>query len=225
MNMIEKELPKSYPIVYLILILIVLPILIFGGSPSNKPKVKNSTRELTKKKKPITKKRKSPSKTEAKKDTLDNEKVFEVATPNTKRLSDTDYFTDVQAKYQQNVYSKLDRPKDRTDLVIRYYKKENDDDKVYKLRSLGFYIHERPSDEKYSHLTSNAIFYGDSTERSDIEIIAYTLLKEGFDLKVIAPSIYHDTWKAHSLEIGTDTTAFDLDNYTLSEIRKKWGTN
>lgn len=131
----------------------------------------------------------------------------------------SDYFSNLIADYKKNTLSELDENKARTDIVIRYYHHEPDGNSAYALSSLGFYIHEREVAKEYANYQSNAIFFGDSISLADLQIVSYTLLQEGLPIKIIKPSKFHDSWKAHSIEIGTDTTAFDKPTITYKEIQ------
>ena len=106
--------------------------------------------------------------------------------------------------------------------VVRYYVKKKDEGKVYSLRKLGYYIHERQSSglEKYS---SNAIFYGDRVAPIDILTVAKSLIKQGMDIKTIQKSRYSDGWKAEAIEIGTDTTKLNSTSISLQELEQEWG--
>jgi hypothetical protein len=228
--MADSISPKFYPLIYLIGIAIIIALLTFTGNPSHKAIKRKADRALAKKeikpkieskKKEISKKN---TKNENKPTPVKTKKSSKKLTPSSKsNTSDRNYFEEALAAYESDVYSKLERPADRTDIVIRYYKKEKDQGIVYSLKSLGLYVHERQSDVEFDGSASNTIFYGDSISFSDIEIIAFKLISAGLDLKAIVPSKYHDTWKAHSLEIGYDTLYNDSKSLTLSDIRKKWG--
>ncbi len=137
------------------------------------------------------------------------------------KISDEEFFTNLLEKEVGQGGQKLSA-RSRTDIVIRYYKKDKDGDRVYKLRNLGFYIHERPAEDDFDDYTSNAIFYGDSVKQKDLILIAYQLIKNGVKLQSMTLSKYHDAWKAHSVEIGTDTTALQDKPLTLGTLRKKW---
>lgn len=141
--------------------------------------------------------------------------VMDTTAMTTLKLGDKEYFEQLLDSIRTG-----DDP--RKDVVIRYYKKDKDGDKVYKLRDLGYYIHERPAEGDLDHFGSNAIFYGDAITREDLAIIAYFLIDSGVDLQNISLSKFHDTWKAHSVEIGTDTTVLNQPNLTLSDLRKSW---
>tara|TARA_Y100001949_G_scaffold165307_1_gene160920 strand:- start:777 stop:1502 length:726 start_codon:yes stop_codon:yes gene_type:complete len=130
-----------------------------------------------------------------------------------------DYFASLLKSYKQNTLSKLEKNKARTDIVIRYYHHEPDGNSAYALGSLGYYIHEREVSPEYLNYQSNAIFYGDSVSLTDLQIVSYTLLEEGLPIKIIKPSKFHDSWKAHSIEIGTDTTAFNTPTITLRQVQ------
>jgi len=134
-----------------------------------------------------------------------------------KETSDSAFFETLLAEYENN---SLDDRKKRNDITIRYYKKYQDQDRVYTLRRYGFYIHERPTDTTFDDFPTNAIYYGDSVNHRDIMLIAYILLKQGFAIQEISLSKYHDNWKEHSIEIGTDSTAIGKPAISLSEIRK-----
>ena len=130
-----------------------------------------------------------------------------------------DFFKELKTKYQTEVINRLAPGKPRTDIIIRYYKHPPDGDKVYALRDLGFYIHERPVEQDLTSYESNSIYYGDSVKRNDLMIVAYTLLSQGMPIKNIAKSIFHDGWKATAIEIGTDTAAIDQEVLSIDEIR------
>lgn len=132
-----------------------------------------------------------------------------------------DFFSNLMKAYEQN-RSAENNTQSRTDVVIRYYKKSKDGDRIYSLRDLGFYIHERPAEDDFDRFASNAIFYGDSVKKEDLMVIAYHLMNTGVTIQSITLSKFHDAWKAHSVEIGTDTTALKKSPFTLSTLRKKW---
>ncbi len=107
----------------------------------------------------------------------------------------------------------------RSDIVIRYYPHKGDGDKVYRLRELGLYIHERETNESIGQYESNSIYYGDSISTRDIQVIAYYLIKNGVPIKQIVPSKYHSDWKSKSVEIGADLTLEDKLVISLEELR------
>ncbi|WP_424962366.1 hypothetical protein [Ekhidna sp.] len=104
----------------------------------------------------------------------------------------------------------------REDVVIRYYRHDQDGDKVYSLKELGYYIHEKEATETEG-LGSNVMYYGANVTVEDIQIVAYMLLSNGLPLKSIEPSSY--SWKANAIEIGTDPDILDDGNLTESDVR------
>lgn len=108
----------------------------------------------------------------------------------------------------------------RSDVVVRYYKKPLDEQKVLSLTDLGFYVHERPTSKDLMKFASNAIYYGDSVRREDIITIANHLKSQGIELKLIEHSRYGDGWKSHSIEIGVDSTFIDEPTLTEEQIAK-----
>ncbi len=108
----------------------------------------------------------------------------------------------------------------RSDVVIRYYKKDADNGKVLNLSSLGFYVHERKSSSLLKDYASNVIYYGDSVRRDDIINIARFLKDQGIGIRAIQHSRYGDGWKSHSIEIGADTTLVNLPIITDEDIVK-----
>jgi len=130
-----------------------------------------------------------------------------------------DFFDQLMSGYKEEVLSKLPAHKARTDVTLRYYHHAPDGNSAYALEKLGFYIHERPVDEEYADFQSNAIYIGDSVSTEDVQIVGYTLLQHGLPIKVITSSKFADSWKSHSIEIGTDTTLVDLPTLTLENIR------
>ncbi|MEO9965861.1 MAG: hypothetical protein ABJF11_08740 [Reichenbachiella sp.] len=152
-----------------------------------------------------------------------DEKIANVDSTNTLKQvkkDDKAFFTELYQNYMAQRTKSSPKQQARTDLVIRYYKKKKDGDRIYKLRELGFYIHERQAVDDFDGYASNAIFYGDSVSKDDLMIIAYHLKQNKVDLQSIKLSKFHDAWKAHSVEIGTDTTALDNAAFTLANLRK-----
>lgn len=103
----------------------------------------------------------------------------------------------------------------RQDVVIRYYRHDQDGDKVYSLKALGYYIHEKEATETEG-LGSNVMYYGESVAIEDIQIVAYTLLENGIPLKSIKQSSY--SWKANAIEIGTDPDILEQSDLTADDI-------
>lgn len=104
----------------------------------------------------------------------------------------------------------------REDVVIRYYRHDQDGDKVYSLKELGYYIHEKEATETEG-LGSNVMYYGANVAVEDIQIVAYMLLSRGLPLKSIKPSSY--SWKANAIEIGTDPDILHARNLTEEDVR------
>ncbi|MEM8893013.1 MAG: hypothetical protein AAGC88_00465 [Bacteroidota bacterium] len=142
---------------------------------------------------------------------------FESVERNT-QLSDIEYFREFSRIYKERKLKGV-QPESRTDVVIRYYEKQKDGDKIFELRNLGFYIHQRPSSERFDQYASNAIYYGDQVAKEDIKMVAYTLIRQGVDIKTIEPSQFFSDWKAHSIEIGTDDTIDDAPPLTIGDVR------
>ncbi len=128
------------------------------------------------------------------------------------------FFKNLLETYKQEVALPLNG-KNRSDIVIRYYPHEPDGDKVRSLRALNLYIHEREVDEALATYETNSLYYGDSVETSDIQLIAYTLLINGIRLKQIVPSAFHSDWKSRSVEVGADTALIDAPVLTLENIQ------
>lgn len=104
----------------------------------------------------------------------------------------------------------------REDVVIRYYRHKKDEDKVFSLKELGYYIHEKEATET-AGLGSNVIYYGEGVNIEDIQIVAYSLLEAGIPIKAISQTQF--TWKVNSIEIGTDTLLLEVANLTEQEIK------
>jgi len=107
----------------------------------------------------------------------------------------------------------------RKDVVIRYYRKSKDGKVVNSLEELGFYIHERPTDNSLKDLYSNTIYYGDSVRREDILIVAYQLKRAGMQLQAVEHSRFGDGWKSHSIELGTDIAMLKSPELSLDSIK------
>ena len=105
------------------------------------------------------------------------------------------------------------------DVVIRYYRKPQDGNKIDQLKQLGYYIHERSSNKELQKYFTNTIYYGDSVKREDILLVAYQLRLAGVKLQAIEHSRFGDNWKSHSIELGTDTTMLAKPELSLDTIR------
>ncbi len=104
----------------------------------------------------------------------------------------------------------------REDVIIRYYRHDQDGEKVYVLKELGYYIHEKEANET-AGLGSNVMYYGDEVNIEDIQIVAFTLLEKGLPIKAIEPTQF--SWKSNSIEIGTDTLLLNDVNLSQSDIQ------
>lgn len=129
------------------------------------------------------------------------------------------YFTQLREEYNTRVMSKIAEGDIRRDVIIRYYNHPPDQNKIYTLEQLGFYIHERPVDGSLISYESNAVFYGDDVNIEELKLVVYYLLKEGMPIKHIAKSQYHDGWKSSSIEIGTDTSSVSDPIITFSRLQ------
>ncbi len=131
-----------------------------------------------------------------------------------------DYFEQLKSNYDEQVLSKIKTGDVRRDIIIRYYTHPADQDKIYTLKDLGFYIHERPVEGSLIGYESNAVFYGDDVRKEELQLVVYYLLKEGMPIKRIAKSQFHDGWKSSSIEIGTDTTVTKEKILTKDDLLK-----
>ncbi|MEQ8365033.1 MAG: hypothetical protein RH948_19320 [Cyclobacteriaceae bacterium] len=130
----------------------------------------------------------------------------------------TKYFENLWSDYQETVVNTLPAGKARTDVVIRYYKHPKDGNKINAIKPLRFYIHERPIDSVMLPFESNAVYYGDSISTQDLQLTVYSLIEAGFPIKKVALSEYHDNWKAHAIEIGSDTTIMRKKVLSAEEV-------
>lgn len=119
-------------------------------------------------------------------------------------------------QYRSAIRTRLGRKKSRSDVIIRYYHHSPDGDAAYRLKKLNFYIHERPVEPEVLGYQSNAVYYGDSVDKVDLQVVAHTLLSSGLPIKTIRPSKYK--WKAHAVEIATDTTLQGQPTIRYAEI-------
>lgn len=104
----------------------------------------------------------------------------------------------------------------REDVVIRYYRHDQDEDKVYSLKELGYYIHEKEAVET-AGLGSNVLYYGNDVKLEDIQIVAYTLISKGLPIKSIKPTQFD--WKSNAIEIGTNPELGDIPNLTDDDVK------
>lgn len=169
-------------------------------------------------KKPKESKKPTPateSQTKAKSDQVANQSKEQStpAEPNKELVS----FSDLKNNYLAPKLAELPTGQLREDVVIRYYRHEKDGEKVYALRELGYYIHEKEATET-AGMGSNVIYYGDQVNREDIQIVAYTLLEKGIPLKSIQKTQFE--WKFNSIEIGTDSLLVDDQTLQRADIER-----
>ncbi len=126
------------------------------------------------------------------------------------------YFQDLKNSYLSPIIASLPEGRSRDDVVIRYYKHENDGNRAYALKSLGYYLHEREAEDN-QRLASNSLYYGSEVDLRDIQIVAYTLLKEGMPLKAIKKSAFD--WKFNSIEIGADSLVENNSILSVADIQ------
>ncbi|GAB4232923.1 MAG: hypothetical protein Tsb0034_05920 [Ekhidna sp.] len=119
--------------------------------------------------------------------------------------------------YLAPIVAKLPAGQLREDVVVRYYRHDLDEGKVYTLRDMGYYIHEKEATET-AGLGSNIIYYGKDVNVEDIQIVAYTLLEQGLPLKSISPTRFE--WKSNAIEIGTDTLLLESPTLTKEAVRQ-----
>ncbi len=123
---------------------------------------------------------------------------------------------DLKNNYLAPIIASLPQGQLREDVVIRYYKHQKDGDKVYSLKALGYYIHEKQATET-AGLGSNVLYYGDEVNNADIQIVALTLLDQGLPIKSILPTQFG--WKSTSIEIGTDTLLINEEILSEADIK------
>ncbi len=200
---------------YLLFVLIILTWLAIGNFLKPKSPVKKKVTTKTSQKKmaqkslePVSSKK---TKEGVEEDSLENNQIIPV-----KSKSDIDYwYKSLLAKYTANT----EDLSYHHDVVIRYYRKPADVNKIDSLKSLGFYIHERPTKKELKSFYTNTIYYGDSIRREDVLVVAYQLKIAGFRLQAIEHSRFGDNWKSHSIELGTDTTMLTKPELTLDTIK------
>lgn len=134
----------------------------------------------------------------------------------TKTTSAYPTLADLKKNYLSIKNASLQEGRSREDVVIRYYKHEMDQNKVYSLRKLRYYIHEKPATETKG-MGSNVIYYGNQVNQEDIQIVAYTLLENGIPLKSIERSKFD--WKSNAIEIGTDSLLIGKANLSKEMVR------
>jgi hypothetical protein len=150
--------------------------------------------------------------------TADDTADSDLVPVSTLTISDEAFFKNLLTEYQTEILNSIPPTTNRKDILIRYYQRVNDNNRINVLEENRFYVHVRPiSDSLESE--SNAIFFGDNVSTNDIQIIAYLLIKEGMPIKSIQPSKFHDGWKANSVEIGHDVSLRSRNRMTLAEVR------
>ena len=147
---------------------------------------------------------------------FENESKDLSSTVNNTSISGEAYFLDLKNAYLSPILASLPEGRSREDVVVRYYKHEKDGEKVYSLKKLGYYLHEREAEDSKDY-GSNVLYYGSDVDVRDIQLVAYTLKQNGIPLKAIIRSQYD--WKYHSLEIGADSLLVGRPILSLDEIQ------
>lgn len=226
----RSTLSYFYLAVVLVAVAWVLGNYVMGEKPKNAKTAtyakKNPSTQDGKSKKEIkaTKKKDDSKKKEdaEKADSTKRDKVSGATAVQTKRtipnseISDKDYFKSLKNSYLGPIVAALPEGRSREDVVIRYYKHNKDKDKVYVLKKLGYYLHEKEAEDS-KNFGSNVLYYGSDVDVKDIQIVAYTLLQNGVPLKGIEPSQYE--WKFHALEIGADSLLASRSELDISDVR------
>lgn len=201
---------------YFLLIAVILTVVFVSDflKPKSSEKVETQPQVITK------------PKGEAKKQEAEFEKIPPVVNnqPDSNRFSiSNNMMPDKTNQWYQDLLSKYTSHKNdlsnHHDVVIRYYRKPKDKNRIDSLRKLGFYIHERPTKKQLQEFETNTIYYGDSVRREDVMVVAYQLKMAGFGLRAIEHSRFGDNWKSHSIELGTDTTILKVPELTLDTIK------
>jgi hypothetical protein len=130
-------------------------------------------------------------------------------------VSTEEYFQDLKNSYISPILASLPEGRSREDVVIRYYKHDNDGDRIYSLKRLGYYLHEKIAEDNIG-LGSNSLYYGSDVDIRDIQVVAYELIKSGMPLRSISQSQYD--WKYNSIEIGADSLVEDDSIIELDDL-------
>ena len=121
--------------------------------------------------------------------------------------------------YSDSIKKSLPEKTLRNDVILRYYPHRPDNNGIYGIKNLGFYVHERPSDSLLVELPSNVVYYGDGVNKKDIQLVSLYLLDKGFSIRKITKARFHDDWKSNSIEIA-HSPEFSNDNLlTLEDIK------
>ncbi|MEL6559962.1 MAG: hypothetical protein AAFQ94_17365 [Bacteroidota bacterium] len=201
---------------YFLLVVVVLAVIIVGNflKPKSKaktemkPKVMASSKKEFKKQEPEFEKI-LPSKNEK------TDSLSMMASKDTMPIKIDQWYQELLKQYT----SEANDLSGQHDVVIRYYRKPKDENRIDSLRVLGFYIHERPTKKQLQQFHTNTIYYGDSVRREDVMVVAYQLKMAGFKLQAVEHSRFGDNWKSHSIELGTDTTMLTVPELSLDTIR------
>ena len=129
--------------------------------------------------------------------------------------------------YSDSIKKSLPEKTLRNDVILRYYPHKPDNNRIYGIKSLGFYVHERPSDSLLVELPSNVVYYGDGVNKKDIQLVSLYLLDNGFYIRKIAEARFHDGWKSNSIEIAhspefTNDTLLTLED--IKNFNNSWQT-
>ncbi len=138
------------------------------------------------------------------------------ATNTSSTPSPDSFFQNLKNSYLGPILADLPEGRSREDIVVRYYKHQKDASKVYTLRKLGYYLHEREAQDSKDY-GSNVLYYGSDVDLRDIQLVAYTLVQNGVPLKAIKQSQYD--WKYNAIEIGADSLLANNPLLSVADIQ------
>jgi hypothetical protein len=111
----------------------------------------------------------------------------------------------------------------RSGVTVQYFPKDVDRQTVEgALRDLGFRLQAGPT--QVPDVPTNTIWYGSQVPRSDVLLVALTLMRAGIEMKAIEP-FSSSTGRATLIQVGADRTYQTRPALTVTQVQEQLGSS
>jgi|GEM_PF-2081183 len=128
----------------------------------------------------------------------------------------------IKANNYINKLTKNSNTDSRNNIILRYYKKNLDDEKLEgQLKSLGYDFRSKKSVDSLENRKSNCLWFGASVPEKDIKIVALSLIRSGVEIESIRQFVHHTygrNYKANIIEITKCPSHYENGPLSLESI-------
>ena len=129
------------------------------------------------------------------------------------------YLEKLADHYQAEVLNKLPANQSRKAITLYAYRHPADSSYMKALQQLKLAVREPAGNKPAGKHPVNVMLYGDSVSLTHLQLVAYTLLKEGLPLKAVTPTQPGTFPPPHAIQITTDTTLLSSPTLTFAEVQ------